>query len=215
MSEISSREEWLAARLAGIGASEASAVIGCNPYMDNVDLWRLKTGRKAAADISDKACIQYGHAAEGFIRQLFALDYPEYSVSYGGEFDMVHHPQYPFIFATLDGRLEEKNTGRLGILEIKTTEILRSMQKEKWKGQIPPNYYVQVLHQLLATGWDFAVLHAQLKYSYNGDIRTERRSYFIEREEVKSDIEYLLSEELRFWDYVRQDQEPPLVLPRI
>ena len=76
MSGISSREEWLAARLAGIGASEASAVIGCNPYMDNVDLWRLKTGRKAAADISDKACVQYGHAAEGFIRQLFALDYP-------------------------------------------------------------------------------------------------------------------------------------------
>lgn len=215
MPEITTHKQWLKARLSGIGASEASAMIGCNPYMDNVDLWKIKTGRKKAEDISNKTCVQYGHAAEEYIRQLFALDYPQYIVTYGGSFDMVHHPEYPFIFATLDGRLQEVQTGRLGILEIKTTEILRSMQKEKWKGQIPPNYYVQVLHQLLATGWDFAVLHAQLKFIYQGDIRSERRSYFIERQEVQEDLRYLLQEELNFWGYVQRDEEPPLVLPRI
>lgn len=215
MSEITTHKQWLKARLSGIGASEASAVIGCNPYMDNVDLWKIKTRRKKAEDISNKACVQYGHAAEEYIRQLFALDYPQYIVTYGGAFDMVHHPEYPFIFATLDGRLQEVRTDRFGVLEIKTTEILRSMQKEKWKGQIPPNYYVQVLHQLLATGWDFAVLHAQLKFAYQGDIRSERRSYFIERQEVQEDLRYLLQEELNFWGYVQRDEEPPLVLPRI
>lgn len=215
MPEITTHKQWLKARLSGIGASEASVVIGCNPYMDNVDLWKIKTGRKKAEDISNKACVQYGHAAEEYIRQLFALDYPQYIVTYGGAFDMVHHPEYPFIFATLDGRLQEVQTGRFGVLEIKTTEILRSMQKEKWKGQIPPNYYVQVLHQLLATGWDFAVLHAQLKFTYQGDIRSERRSYFIERQEVQEDLRYLLQEELNFWGYVQRDEEPPLVLPRI
>lgn len=213
---IASNEEWLKARLQGIGASEASAVIGCNPYMSNVDLWRLKTGRKQAQDISSNAHVQYGHDAEGPLRELFALDYPRFEVSYGGAYDMVHHPKHPFIFATLDGRLKEKATGRLGVYEGKTTEILRSMQKEKWKDRIPDNYYVQVIHQLIATGWDFAVLNAQMKRVFDGDVRTETRRYFIERAEVQNDIDYLLAEEVKFWtEYVQKDREPPLILPEI
>ena len=213
---ITNNEEWLKARLQGIGASEASAVIGCNPYMSNVDLWRLKTGRKQAQDISSNAHVQYGHDAEGPLRELFALDYPRFEVSYGGAYDMVHHPEHPFIFATLDGRLKEKATGRLGVYEGKTTEILRSMQKEKWKDRIPDNYYVQVIHQLIATGWDFAVLNAQMKRVFDGDVRTETRRYFIERAEVQNDIDYLLAEEVKFWtEYVQKDREPPLILPEI
>lgn len=213
---IANNEEWLKARLQGIGASEASAVIGCNPYMSNVDLWRLKTGRKQAQDISSNAHVQYGHDAEGPLRELFALDYPRFEVSYGGAYDMVHHPEHPFIFATLDGRLKEKATGRLGVYEGKTTEILRSMQKEKWKDRIPDNYYVQVIHQLIATGWEFAVLNAQMKRVFDGDVRTETRRYFIERAEVQDDIDYLLTEEVKFWtEYVQKDLEPPLILPEI
>nr|DAW26842.1 MAG TPA: Exonuclease [Caudoviricetes sp.] len=188
----------------------------CNPYMSNVDLWRLKTGRKQAQDISSNAHVQYGHDAEGPLRELFALDYPQFEVSYGGAFDMVHNPEHPYIFATLDGRLKEKATGRLGVYEGKTTEILRSMQREKWKDRIPDNYYVQVIHQLIATGWDFAVLNAQMKRVFDGDVRTETRRYFIERAEVQNDIDYLLAEEVKFWtEYVQKDREPPLILPEI
>ena len=213
---ITSNEEWLKARLQGIGASEASAIIGCNPYMSNVDLWRLKTGRKQAQDISSNAHVQYGHDAEGPLRELFALDYPQFEVSYSGAFDMVHNPEHPYIFATLDGRLKEKATGRLGVYEGKTTEILRSMQREKWKDRIPDNYYVQVIHQLIATGWEFAVLNAQMKRVFDGDVRTETRRYFIERAEVQNDIDYLLAEEIKFWtEYVQKDREPPLILPEI
>lgn len=215
MNAPKTEKEWLQARMSGIGASEASAVIGCNPYMTNLDLWRIKTRRKVTEDISSNAHVAYGHAAEAPIRELFALDYPQYEVQYGGAFDMVRNPEHPFIFATLDGRLQDKNTGKCGVLEIKTTEILRSMQKEKWRDQIPQNYFVQVLHQLLATGWDFAVLHAQLKRVWDGDIRTERRTYFIERAEVQEDIDYLLAEEIKFWECVKEDREPPLLLPSV
>lgn len=214
--EITNESEWLKERLKGIGASEASAVVGCNPYMSNTDLWRLKTGRKEAQDISSNAHVAYGHAAEPHIRELFALDYPEYEVSYGGAFDMVRNPKYPWLFATLDGRLIERETGRKGILEIKTTEILRSMAKEKWRDAVPDNYYVQLLHQLLATEWDFAVLHAQLKRVWDGEITATRQTYKIERADVQADIDYLLSEEVRFWaGYVLKDIEPPLKLPEI
>lgn len=214
-------EEWLKVRLAGIGASEAAAVIGRSPWLDNVELWRRKTGRKAAPDISCNEAVKYGHDAEGLIRGLFALDYADqYEVSYGGAFDMVSNPEHPFIFATLDGRLMEKETGRRGVLEIKTTNIVRSMQKEKWWGPdgpcIPDQYYIQVCHQLIATGFDFAVLHAQLKYHYSDGIRSERRTYFMERSELLDDLDFLLEAEVEFWNkYVLADKQPPLILPEI
>lgn len=55
---IFSEKEWLEARVSGLGASEASAVLGLNPYMSNVDLWRIKTGRKKAANILMTGCMR-------------------------------------------------------------------------------------------------------------------------------------------------------------
>ncbi len=128
-----SHDEWLALRLKGIGGSEAAAVIGQSPWCSNVELWKRKTGRVTAPDISNNQAVQYGHDAEPLLRGLFALDYAgRYRTEYISEFDMVHHPEHPYIFATLDGRLTELETGRKGVLEIKTTSILRSMQKEQW-----------------------------------------------------------------------------------
>lgn len=218
--QITNHEEWLKARLSGIGGSEAAAVIGQSPWCSNTELWRRKTGREVAPDISCNEAVQYGHDAEGLIRGLFALDYSKkYRTEYLGEFDMVHHPEHRFIFATLDGRLTEIETGRKGILEIKTTSIVRSMQKEKWwhdgKPCIPQQYYIQVLHQLLASGFDFAVLHAQLKYEYGDDIRSERRTYHIERADHQASIDYLMEEEIKFWGYVERDEMPPMILPPI
>jgi len=210
------RKEWEELRKTGIGATDASAIIGLNPYKTNVELWEEKTGRRQPKDISDKPYVEYGHEAETPLRKLFALDFPQYEVSYV-PYDVVHNEKYPFIFATLDGRLVEKGAGRKGVLEIKTTEILKSMQYENWKDKIPDNYYVQVLHQLLATGWDFAVLKAQLKtvYEQGRDVRLNTRHYFIERADVEEDLEYLLEKEIAFWDCVVNDKKPNLILPPI
>ena len=207
------REEWLKIRLKGIGASEASAIVGMNPYKTNVELWEEKTGRREPEDISDKPYVKYGTEAEKHLRALFALDFPQYEVNYK-DFDMRYNSDYPFIFATLDGELTEKATGRKGILEIKTTEIMKSEQYDKWKDRIPQNYYIQVIHQLLATGFDFVVLKAQLKSAY-GDVRLTTKHYHIEREEVLEDISYLLQREILFWECVQEDRKPNLILPLI
>lgn len=212
---ITNEKQWLQARLSGIGASESSAILGLNPYLSNVDLWEIKTGRKKAPDISSDAHVAYGHAAEGPLRDLFALDYPQYEVTYGGAFDLVRNEKYPFIFATLDGRLKERATGRLGVLEVKTTEILKSMTYEKWNGQLPQNYFCQVLWQLLATGWEYVEVTAQLKRIYGDEVRTETRRYHIERSEKQDSMDYLLEEAVKFWGYVQRDEKPPRVLPNI
>ena len=144
MLELGSRDEWLQARGKRIGGSEASAVVGLNPYMSNTDLWSIKTGRREAEDISDKPYVRYGHDAEPLLRGLFKLDFPDYKVGYRDN-NLFLNSRYPWAHASLDGWLEDPE-GRTGILEIKTTEILQSMQKEKWKDMIPDNYFLQVLH---------------------------------------------------------------------
>jgi len=209
------RQQWLEERKKGIGASDAAAILGLSPYMTNVDLWQIKTGRKEQEDISAKPCVEYGTRAEAYLRGLFALDFPEYEVGYE-EFKIVRSPKYPFVTATLDGDLIRRTDSKPGILEIKTTEIRKSTDWDKWSGKIPDQYYVQVLHQLLATGYDFAILKAQIKHlNKSGELAFTTRHYPIERDEVEGEIDYLLEKELKFWNYVQTDTRPALILPEI
>lgn len=197
------------------GGSDAATILGLNPYKTNIELWEEKTGKKESEDISSKSYVQYGAQAEDLLRELFKLDYPQYEVKHE-ENTMIKHKDYPFLFASLDGMIIDKDTGETGILEIKTTNILQSMQKEKWKEKIPDNYYCQVLHYLNVTGYDFAILKAQLKYDYDGDIKLETRHYKIVRNEVLEDMKLLEEKEIEFWQkYVEKDKKPPLLLPEI
>jgi len=212
---MAAREEWLKNRQKGIGGSDASAIVGLNPYKTNIEVWQEKTGRVAPDDISHKPYVKYGIDAEQYLTALFALDYPQYKVIANTDYTVHRHPKQSFIAGTLDAELTETETDRKGILEVKTTEILNSMHREKWNDQIPMNYYIQCLHYLLATGWDFAILKAQLKTDYDGDIRLNTRHYHIERAEVQEDLDYLLEQEIKFWQYVVKDKKPGLCLPPI
>lgn len=207
-------EKWLIARKKGIGGSDAAAVLGLNPYKTNVALWEEKTGKKEAPDISDKKYVQYGKQAERYLRGLFSLDFTQYTIEYD-EYKMHSNPEYTWMFATLDGALLDKDTGSKGVLEIKTTEILRPGQYQHWQGGIPQHYYIQVLHQLLATGFSFAIVYALIKLPFGENARGEIRHYIINRNEVKEDLEYLLQAEIAFWACVEQDKRPNLILPEV
>ncbi len=211
MDVFNSRDEWLKNRTSMIGGSDAASILGMNPWMSNVDLWEIKSGIKKQPDISDKDVVKYGNDAESHLRALFAIDYPKYKVSYI-ENNMWRNDKYPFAHASLDGWLEDNN-GRKGILEIKTTNIMRSGQSDKWKDQIPQNYFVQVLHYLMVTEFDFVVLKAQLKFGFGDDIYLQTKHYEIERSDVEGDIEYLIEAEKKFADSVKNGIKPSLILP--
>lgn len=212
MKVLGSHEEWLKNRTK-IGGSDASAIVGMNPYLDNVTLWEIKTGKRQQEDISEKPYVKYGTQAEMHLRGLFRLDFPEYQVEYI-ENNMFLNDKFPWAHASLDGWLTDQE-GRKGILEIKTTEILNSMHKEKWNHRIPDNYYIQILHYLMVTGFDFAVLKAQLKTVFDGVPYLQTKHYFIERAEVEDDIQYLAAEEKKFWKAVQTGERPALLLPEI
>ena len=205
------REEWLQARKNTIGGSDASVVVGMNPYKTNVDLWAEKTGLVTPEDISDKPYVKYGHDAEPLLRELFRLDFPEYQVFYE-ENNLFLNEKYPWGHFSADGWLVDQN-GRTGILEIKTTEILQSMQKEKWNHRIPDNYYIQILHGFQIMEADFAILKAQLKTVFDGIPYLQTKHYFIERSDVEEDIEFLKSSEECFYHNVKTRTRPALILP--
>ena len=210
MIQLTSREEWLKKRTSYVGGSEAAALVGKNPYMTNIDLYRIKTRQQAKENIDNKDYVIYGHNAEPHLRELFALDYPQYKVGYIDN-NIWLNDRYPFAHASLDGWLTDQD-GRKGILEIKTTNILQSMQKEKWDHRIPDNYYCQVLWYLGVTEFDFAILKAQLKYDYDGDVFLTTKHYQIERSEVEEDINYLMQRGEAFAEYIKKGKEPPLVI---
>lgn len=212
MKVLKDRNEWLHNRQR-IGGSDAASIIGLNPYRTNVELWQIKTGQMVAEDISDKPYVKYGTEAEQYLRELFKLDFPEYEVFYE-ENNMWINDKYPFAHASLDGWLIDKD-GRKGIFECKTTNILQSMQKEKWNHRIPDNYYIQCLWYLAITEFDFCILKAQLKSEFNGDIYLQTKHFKFNREEVQDDIDYLMQKGSEFWEFVKTKKQPPLVLPNI
>lgn len=213
MKILSSREDWLEVRTHYIGGSDAAAVLGLNPYKTNLELWQEKTGLMQPEDIGDKPYVKYGHEAESHLRELFALDFPEYEVGYE-ENNIWFNDSCPFAHASLDGWLTDSE-GRRGILEIKTTNIPQSMQKEKWDHRIPDNYYIQVLHYMAVTEFDFVILKAQLKTVFDGNPYLQTKHYKIERSEAQEDIDYLMRKEAEFWKCVKNNKKPALLLPEI
>lgn len=210
-----SRQEWLSHRQKGIGGSDIAAVIGQSPWCSNVELWEIKTGRAKKKDISNEEAVQYGIKAEDHLRALFALDHPEYIVHYL-ELNSWHNDRYPWALASLDGWLSDNDMKRRGVLEIKTTEILRSGDWDKWTDHIPQQYYCQVLMYMAVTDSEFAELRAAIRYTdKEGSKRTTIRDYHIERKDVEEDIKYLMDKGAEFWELVEKDIRPSLILPII
>ena len=208
--KIDDHETWIAARKSrGIGGSDAAAIVGQSNWQSNIELWEILTGRKETKNLSNNTYVQKGHDIEPVLREMFRVLHPEYEVSYR-PYDLYYQIEYPWMFATLDGVLVEKETGRSGVLEIKSGNPSNRESWSKWDNQIPMAYYCQVLHQLNATGFDFVILFAGL-FKLNGEMLI-KAPYVIEREDVLDDMEWLLEQEKEFWQCVQERKMPPMKL---
>lgn len=207
--KFQNRNEWLAGRSEqGIGASEAAACLGLSKWQTPVQLWRIMTGLDNRQDLSGNAAVARGHRVEPGIRALFGSLHPEYKIEYH-EFDLLYQDDRPWQFATLDGELI-KEDGTRGILEIKTAEPQNAAHWAEWSdGHVPMNYYCQICHQLLATGYDFEVL-AVLLFRRNGD--KVYREYEFDRIDMEADMQFVLSGETQFMEHVKSKTMPALPL---
>lgn len=203
------REEWLKKRIHGIGGSDASVFIGVNPYKTSTELWREKKGIIQPKELSNPA-IEHGNDLEPVLRIWFQRSSKEYDVQYR-ENIILKSKKYEWMLYSPDGLLFHNELGK-GILEIKTTLIQNANMLEQWNDGIPQQYYVQVLHGLLTTNFDYVVVVSELRFAWIED-KVEIRKYLIKREEVEEDLKWLMSKELHNWnEYYVKDKEPPIVL---
>ena len=206
--------EWLALRMKGIGASDAAAVLGLSNWKSNQELWEEKVGLRQPKDLSENERVKYGQAAEKHLVALFKLQYADrYKVRVDKN---VVYFRNGFQFASLDGELTELETGYKGVHEDKTVLADSSLVWEEWKDKIPNTYYVQVIHQLLVTGWKFVIINPEFRWvDKNGEIATRTRRIKILAEEVAEDMQILDEAEREFWGYVQRKERPPRILPQI
>lgn len=209
--EFDNREDWLSARRNTLGASEIAAAVGLSPFKTALDLWEEKTGRAAPKDLSNNPNVIFGQTAEEHLRGLYMAEHPEYELEYH-PYRVYVDEAVPFLTATLDGELIEKETGRRGILEIKTADCSKKAKLQEWKDAIPQYYFCQLVQQQAVTeltGFSFSVLYAKLRF-LSGD--SALRSYEFERSEMLEDINWIRRKAEEFWHYVATDTMPPLVL---
>src|SRR5690606_16478471 len=70
------RDDWLAVRKRGIGASDAAAAVGLSPYQSPLELWLIKTGRDAQlpkldAD-NDNSPLYWGNVLEPIVAKHYS-----------------------------------------------------------------------------------------------------------------------------------------------
>jgi predicted phage-related endonuclease len=158
----------------------------------------------------------FGTESEPLIRKTFALNFPNYIVKKSKGFESYISRKYPFIGASVDGLLVDKETQEKGILEIKTCDIRKKKDLEEWQDAIPMQYYCQILHYLyVMTDCSFVKVVAQLKmFDFSSELDNkviELRTIIrhVERKDVEKDIEKLIALEKDFWLNNIEQRIPP------
>lgn len=209
--EQKERELWLNERKCGIGGSDASALIGENPWKSLRDLWKEKFSKEKPKEILTPAIV-YGTKAEEPLRQLYDLKHMYQDVQYLPYIILERKKMgYEWMRYSPDGLIYDYDTEKKGILEIKTASLNNRESIMKWENNSVPNqYYIQTLHGLLVTGFDFVTITAELRY-YDGRVEIVERTFT--RDEVQDDLDYLEEKEKEVWDtYFATKKEPPILL---
>lgn len=191
--------QWLEYRKNGIGGSEASSILGFNPYSSPLDVWLEKTGRSEHEDISDKPSVYWGNVLEDVVATEFKKRHPEFTVREPKA--MFVSKRHRFMFASCDRLVFDRPRARRphAILEIKTAGAYRA---DDWADGVPDYYLPQVVHYM-------AVLDADLAYVAVLIGGSDYREYVVKRDE--EDIRALIEAEEAFWNYVETDTMPELV----
>jgi len=152
-------EQWIEARHAGIGGSDAGTILGVSAYNSPYELWGQKTGINPTTFNGNRAT-EWGHRLEPLVALAYAEEQHQAIVEWvcmiwsdnGFEFANIDYlivepsEQFPAGVVT-EWASEEIPPGILAILEVKTTGIVTSGTAHKWKkGQVPDTYTVQGYH---------------------------------------------------------------------
>lgn len=207
------RDQWLAERRKGIGASEIAAVLGISPWESPFSLyWRKVEGW--ATDDNDE--MTAGRYAEPAVVQWFTDQHPEFELAWAG---LYRHPDRPWQLATPDRLVYDQcltcaDDDIRGCTQCAWNGFgpLRALVECKyliggWDGwgepgtdDIPVYYRAQCLWQADVLGVDEVYVAA-----WHG---AEFRQYLVRRDE--KDLRVMRAAGQRFMDRIAAGDPPPL-----
>lgn len=177
----------------GLGASDSPIIMGYSSYKTPYQLYLEKTG--IVNDEEEETEQQYwGNAIEPLIIKRFAQE-NGMDVTYP---DTIYHPDYPFIFANLDGWIESEKA----VVEAKCAN---SFQRKEWdistSDGIPIVYLIQIAKQV-------AVTDAKKGYCAVLIGGNEYMQFVYERDAVLENL--IIKSDIEFWHCVQNRIEPAL-----
>lgn len=185
-----SHEDWLMHRKNAIGGSDASTVVGLNPYGSLYELCADKRGLIPPKE--ENEAMRIGHDLEEYVAKRFT---EATGKKVRRKNAIIYNDDFPFAHANVDRLIVGEDAG----LECKTTSVL-NLSKFR-DGEYPANYYVQCQHYMMVTGkpkWYLAVLILGREFKWFEIARNDE------------DIEALAAAEREFWELVQSGKEPPV-----
>jgi len=144
--------EQIESRKLTIGGSDIGAIIGENNYKTAYDVWEEKVEGKNI-DLSKNKSVVIGNLLESELLEKYSRDYNKKYCKCG----TINHKEYNFLSANLDGVSVSENLNVENIIEIKTASCFN---KDEWGESgsqiVPKQYYAQIAHYMLVTGYDKA-----------------------------------------------------------
>jgi putative phage-type endonuclease len=194
------RDEWLAARLKGVTASEIAALLGISPYQSPFNLYWIKTGQIPEDFDNDR--LELGRILEPYVASRFRAAHPDlHLVNPAGLWGSVERP---WQLATPDGFVTE--SGRAVAEPIAVWEGKTSGTYEGWGedggDEVPPYIAAQVLYQM-------DVIGCLTGYVSCFFLATQQiRTYVLEYDQA--DVDLMRKRGLEFWERVQAGDVPDL-----
>lgn len=175
-----SREDWLKERQSGIGGSDASAILGFNPWKSPFELYIEKTSDQVQE--IDNEAIHWGNVLEDVVAEEFTR---RTGKRVRRRNQMFRHKKHDFMVANIDRDV----VGERALLECKTTN---AFNVDQWEGDSIPNAYMcQLQHYMAVLDYEkayIAVLIGGQKFVWK---EIERDDEF---------IELMIEHERHFWN---------------
>lgn len=182
-----------------LGGSDASVVLGINPWRTPLDLWRDKVqpAMPENADPERTRVLERGKRMEPYVIDLLAA---ETGLVIARRNARYIDPEFPFLAAEIDAETAAEN------IEIKTVSPFKAKDwGELGSDEIPVYYTAQAQHGLMVTGRELCIFGVLI----GGD---DFRVYRVERDaEI---ITAMRAREVAFWrDHVETLIQPPATTP--
>lgn len=204
-----SREEWLAYRHTGIGASEVGCVLGLDDYTSSLELYYYKIGEVPKFDTESMASFM-GKIDEPKIAKMWTYwdpenpDEPTMIKNFNAGRMMrkcqrvnayVRNPEFPWLFVSLDRKINKYDSRGEATLELKT---ISGYEADKWEAGLPPKYITQVNTQMLVCGFSWGEMA----------LLQDNRKFFVYPFELSDNIkQHIITRTHDFWQRVEKGRK--------